>query len=127
MSDTHTLIITAYADSTMDEPTELDFTVECPGVTDACRMWVECDVAGCGSTNAERDHNIVLHGTRHQLISSTWSIPTDTCYLIAADEMPDTADFLATQQELGAGRYLVGHDFNEGCIADFQLIEKVPA
>lgn len=119
MSDTHTLIVMVDPDPELSP----EYEIECPGVTDSCRMWVECDIPRCGSTDAGRDHNIVLHGKKHQLIGSTWSVPTDTCYLVVADEMCDAADFLATKERLAAGRYVIGHDFDEGCIADFQLIE----
>lgn len=127
MSAVHTLVVTVDPHPLDHEPPDVDFFIECPGVTDACRMWVECDIPNCGSTDAERDHNAVLHGKRHQLVVSTWSVPTDICYLIVADETPDAADSLAAKQHLGPGRYLVTHEIYEGCVAEFQLAEEVNA
>jgi hypothetical protein len=113
---THTLIIKAVAN-----PNEVDnwrdFSIECPGVTDACRMWVECDIPNCGSEDAERDNNVVKHGKRHQLIVSTWSVPTDTCYLMIADELSDVAASMADSEKLPPGRYEVDHDFDEGMVS----------
>lgn len=123
MSDTHTLIIKFDTDPLGHEPSDVDYSIECPEITDACRMWVECDIPGCGSEDAVRDHKKVIHGKRHQLIASTWSIPTDTCYLLIADELCDAADFLATKLNLGPGRYTVGHDFDEGMVAELTLVE----
>ena len=125
MSTTHALIIKHDRHPLDHEPPDIEFSIECPGVTDACHMWVECDRPRCREDNPNLGEGVV-HGKRHLLFpgSGTWSVPTDTCYLVIADEMPDAADYLATKQKLGAGRYLIGHDFDEGCIADFQLVEE---
>jgi len=126
VSDTHTLVITMHSDCIDMEPTDVDYDIECPGVSDACRMWVECDIPNCENDSG---HNAgeLIHGKRHQYVGDSWSVPTDTCYLAVADEMPDAADYLATKHQLGVGRYVVGHDFDEGRIADFQLLREEAA
>jgi hypothetical protein len=119
VSNVHTLIVTADSQDRAD--TDLfAYDIRCPGVSDACRMWVECDIPTCNAENAGKD-NLTVHGKRHQRIASTWSVPTDTCYLLIADEMPDAAAFLVTRDHLAAGEYQVGHDFDEGRIADLHL------
>jgi hypothetical protein len=130
VSDTHTLIIKGDAEAPTDADL-FDYEVHCPGVTDACRLWVGCEVPECpGSTGGDDtlyDVSDVAHGQKHRYINDSWMVPTDGCYLVAADEMPDAAAFLVTKADLGAGEYKIGHDFDDGRIADFQLIEKVPA
>jgi hypothetical protein len=125
MSDTHTLIVTADA----EEPTDSElfgYEIRCPEVTDACRMWVECDRLDCEVRAADEFNEFEYqgHGQRHRYIQDGWMVPDgDACYLIAADEMPDAAAFLVTKEQLGAGEYQIGHDFDDGRIADFQLID----
>lgn len=130
MSDTHTLVVTMHSDCLDMEPTDVDYAVECPGVTTACAEWVLCKVAECPGNNGGDDTlydvSNVAHGVEHRYVDSSsggfWGVQSGACYIVGADEMPDAADYLATKEELGAGRYLVGHDFDEGRIADFQLI-----
>lgn len=122
MGATHTLIIKG----DVEEPNNSDlfsYDIRCPAVSDDCRMWVECDIPNCAHDNGH-DAGEVFHGKRHQYIAGSWSVPTDTCYLLVADEMPDAAAFLAGKEHLEAGEYEIGHDFDEGRIADFHLAKE---
>lgn len=131
MSSVHTLIIKVSGNDVDGEGWDVDYSIECPGVSNACRMWTECDVPECpgrtGQDDTLYDVSDIAHGQPHKYIDDSWMVPTDTCYLIIADELPDAAGYLASKQNLGAGRYQVGHDFDEGTIADLHLIEEVSA
>lgn len=126
MSKTHTLIITVTPGA---DPTEVDhwqeFAVDCPGVTDACRAWQECQVAGCpanaGNSNVLWEVSDVSHGQEHRHINDAWMTATDRCYLLDADELPDVAETLATKPELPPGRYEVVHSFDDGAIEYLEL------
>lgn len=94
------------------DPEAYRFGVECPGVTDHCRSYVEC--MPCNSdpeiSEALWDEP-VRHGVEHTQIKDLgWSLPTDQCYLIdCPDSLYDLAPPAARAQP---GRYLVtiGYD-----------------
>ena len=129
MSDIHTLIIGADPLEPAD-PDLFTYEIHCPGVTDACRLWVGCEVPECpGNTGGDDtlyDVSDVAHGQKHRYIDESWMVQTDHCYLVSADEMPDAASFLVTKAGLSAGEYQVGHDFDEGRIADLHLPDPQP-
>jgi hypothetical protein len=131
MSSSHTLVIEVSGNDVDGEGWDVDYSIECPGVTDACRMWVGCDIPDCpgntGDDDTLYDVSNIAHGKPHKYIDDSWMVPTDTCYLIAADELPDAAEFLATKDGLVPGRYAVGHDFDDGRLADLHLAGSVTA
>jgi hypothetical protein len=97
----HILIVTG-------TPTDddLSYTVECPGVTDACRAWRECTTCPrplpADAEDALWDDR-EAHGVEHQHLDATWMVPTGECFLATAEDMWDAGRALG----LPAGRWPV--------------------
>lgn len=95
--------------------------VVCPGVTDSCRVWWECDpcaVQRDAMSAASRDEYDVrldesgeAHGVDHQWIDGMWMTPGTTCIAYAMDT--DADEFV---DELAAGDYPVDLDCDEGFV-----------
>ncbi|TCB97565.1 hypothetical protein E0H26_11645 [Micromonospora zingiberis] len=103
---THTLTITETVEGGI---TEQEYAVQCPGVTDACRMWRDCakDAALSFDLDQDEDQQIV-HGEEHRLIDDRWMVRTDDCFVRDNDQLDEAAGDL----ELPAGTYEV--DFDSG-------------
>lgn len=88
------------------------YAVECPGVTDACRMWWECDKPDCPpfsphTTEEDEaiDNGFVQHDREHRLLDGLeWCVPTDRCWFASYDDLEGAVDALALP---GSGRYPV--------------------
>lgn len=107
------------------------YEIDCPGVTDACRMWTVCNVVDCpgrtGDDDTLYDVSNIAHGQPHRYIDDGWMVPTDTCYLIAADEMPDVAADMVAKESIGPGSYRVDHDFDDGRLSILALVGAAEA
>ncbi|MET8278247.1 hypothetical protein [Micromonospora sp. NPDC005174] len=102
----HTLTITETVEHGV---TEQEYSVECPGVTDRCRMWIEC------MQDKELDYDLdenewrhVVHGVEHRRIDDRWMVRTETCFVRDNDGLDEAAGDL----ELPGGVYPV--DFDSG-------------
>lgn len=103
---THALTIT---ETTEDGVTEQEYAVECPGVTDLCRMWRDCKQ--CASLDYdldEDDDQPIAHGVEHRRIDERWMVRTEECFIRDNDDLGAAAGDL----ELPAGIYPV--DFDSG-------------
>lgn len=84
----HVLIVTDGPDGP-----RLRYSIECPGVTDDCRSWTECDE--CPPRTDESDEKMLddseAHGVEHRYLDSGWCVPTDTCFLTLYSELADSA------------------------------------
>jgi hypothetical protein len=99
----HILIVTPDPD---DPEGGYTYVVECPGVTDACRMWVEC---GYNHSDDDLYEDETAHGERHQMIGDIgWCVSTDACFIVGNDYLHDAAEGIAP------GRWLVDHDYDDG-------------
>jgi hypothetical protein len=96
-----------------DDPESLDYEVECPGVTDACREYRDClanDSEQAALVRAMDDGQpIVAHGKRHLNIEGTWMAETDFCYVQGHDGLPDAVDGY-----FPVGRHAIGWDVGGG-------------
>jgi hypothetical protein len=105
MTALHTLVVAEDPDYPGDRDAYL-FSVECPGVTDGCRAYVECQPCNSDSEISEALWDEpVRHGAEHvQIEDLGWSLATDQCFLL---DNPDTRDL--ARPPLGAfpGRYAV--------------------
>ncbi|WP_431881670.1 hypothetical protein [Micromonospora chalcea] len=104
----HILVVTGEGESH-----ELDYAIECPGVTKHCRMWWTCH--WCKSLdydllNPDAEAEPVAHGMVHRYIDDNWMVPTEQCFLRDNDYLGVAAGDL----ELRPGRYLVDHDCGDG-------------
>lgn len=101
-----------------------DVEIECPGVTDACAEWIECKVADCpantGGDDTFYDVSDVAHGEQHRYIDDTWMIRTGFCY--AENHGHDAAGQFVERHQLGAGRYEVVPEFDDGILNDFVMV-----
>jgi len=102
----HTLTIT---ETVEDGITEQEYSVECPGVTDNCRLWRECDQDKELSFDLDEEEVWqTVHGVEHQLIDDRWMVRTEECFVRDNDRLAEAAGDL----ELPAGTYEV--DFDSG-------------
>lgn len=121
MSQIHTLVITAIPGADPDEvDVYLDYSIECPGLTDACRTWEPCKLP-----ESEHDSNRsagVHHGVNH-LWHEGRMVGMDRCYLQCdADDLPDVAGELTAKEDLKPGRYQVEHTFDDGSLDMLVLV-----
>lgn len=109
----HVLVVTGHYDLS-DQVDEREFQIECPGVTDCCRLWVPCDCPESADPDRLWDDN-VAHDVVHQSIDNEWwGVATDRCLYVdpdTADPLPDVASALRApgghEWGLDAGRYPV--------------------
>lgn len=116
---THTLIVTVDDDDTRY------YDIECPQVTDHCRVWVEarCDEAQHsddwdGDTWFDYTGETEAHGVEHLHVDGSWSHPEDRCWLMVA---PDFLRDPAEELNLPAGRHTVRHSYECGGEGAFTL------
>lgn len=99
------------------------FKIECPGVTDACRSWIECQDKACtvwrDHTDRCRDDCSIhfdpdndeptLHGIRHLYSDSVsgWCTPQDQCWPATNGDLRDVA--MDLRETWASGRYPVRH------------------
>lgn len=88
----------------------LRYSIECPGVTNACRAWVDCPKFGKECDDDLLDEDNVAHGVEHQWIDGDWMIPTEECLVAVHDHLDDALDTYSPVP----GRYPVDHDFGDG-------------
>lgn len=105
----HVLVVTADP----DDPERLDYSVECPGVTDECRMYRDC-LAGKAERSAldraaDDGEPLVAHGKRHLKVDGAWMAETDHCYAQGHDGLPDTA-----VDRFPVGRHPIEWDTGDG-------------
>ena len=103
MSRIHTLVLAG-------QGRPLRHTVECPGVTDACRMWMPCDDPGCLHDDCPRT-------------------PSDRCYFLVADELvpdtlPEAVQRLVDREQLRPGRYAITHVFGDVGVDELALVNR---
>lgn len=101
------------------DPQERDFytyEVECPGVTDACRLWKSCDGADPDHAALEMlaegsDSDPIAHGVRHREIAgwTGWWAATDDCYVQTHDRLGDAAE-----NYFGPGRHPIRWEVGDG-------------
>lgn len=117
MSSIHTLTLVAAPE---DESLIEDRSIECPGVSPECALWVECpqcaDDEACVGTVVETDSGYRCvpssddpceerHGVHHHACDGQWFIQTDTCGATDLEEMDDAVYELF--EEVGAGTHRV--------------------
>ena len=92
------------------EHPELNYAIECPGVTDACRAWWECRETHTEDDLYRMEEEEPIHGVLHQLVAGMWSTPGTECFVQIADSVPEEGEYVSK----GApGRYLVDFDFGD--------------
>lgn len=97
----------------------LDYEIECPGVADGCRAWVECKPCNALDDDEDLVTDSEAHGQRHKYLPDLrWCVPTSDCYASLADNLPDAAERL----RLAPGRYEVGVDFDESVYLELDLL-----
>ena len=106
---------------------DMDVSIECPGVTDACAEWVECpdgDCPGYGGRDDEFEDGNRAHGEEHRNIDGAWMIRSGFCF--AENHGHDAAGQMAERLSLGIGRYEVIPEFDDGTLNDFVLVATRP-
>jgi hypothetical protein len=103
VSPIHTLVLTGHGRT-------LRHTVECPGVTNACRMLMPCDDPDC------------LH-------DDCPPTPSDRCYFLVADELvpdtlPEAVRQLVDRENLGPGRYPITYVFGDAGVDELALVNR---
>jgi hypothetical protein len=102
-----------------------DYTwrIECPGVTRACEMFLECPECKDPKDPArqdELDRDSEAHGVEHDHIPGLgWATPTGSCYVQNADLIGDAVSDLS----LPPGRHLVDHDYGDPDEITLHVIE----
>ena len=102
--------------------------LECPGVTDACRMWLEC--MDCNSKiSADLDNDDLYdqlsqtgeaHGVQHVWAGDIgWATWTDKCLAERHEDLYEAVEDL----DLTPGRYLVLVSFEDGEYLRLRLVE----
>lgn len=107
---THTLIVTPSA-ARPDDEDGYSYEVDCPGVTDSCRLWEDCG-AGFDEQQVLENRNErhpVAHGKRHSFIDSLWMAETTACYVATHDGLPD-----AVSGSFAPGRHAIDFDCGGG-------------
>lgn len=105
---------------------ELSYRVECPGVTDHCQMWEECQPCNADEEVSESlwDTDGEHHEQVHQYIGDLgWSLPVDQCFVTDNDNLTEAAQILAEQHHLIPGRYPVSFAAEEGVYLHLDLLE----
>lgn len=108
-TEQHVLVVTADP----DDPENLTYEIECPGVSDTCRQYLDC-VAGDAEQvaleqAADDDRPRMSHGKRHLKIDGTWMAETDFCYVQGHDRLPDSV-----VGRFPVGRHPIGWDVGDG-------------
>jgi hypothetical protein len=123
MSAIHTLVITHSGNDA--DGWEADYTIECPGVTNACRSWQPCP-----RPEADHDSNRaagIHHGEQH-VWNEGRQAALDRCHLANdSDTLADAFEELAVKHKLSPGRYQVWHHFDDGQIDTLTLASEVTA
>lgn len=105
------------------EDPELWHVIKCPGVTDACRAWEECDDCENVSDYESLAETSFAHGQEHRYLDGRWMTPTSDCYIATYEDLPDAIDYLDID---GAGRYEVSFDFTEANYLKLDLVRRLP-
>ena len=90
-----------------------DIEIECPGVADDCRMWLDCPTCEPSTVEARdafSDGEDIIHGVEHQLIDGRLMTATDRCFIATHDHLSEAGDDLPGEP----GRYPVEADFGDG-------------
>lgn len=120
---THTLIIKVDRHPLDHEPPDVDFTVKCHGVTDACAEWTECKQADCpGNTGGDDtlyDVSPIAHGQEHRYFDETtatgyWAVRTGGCW--AENNGHAAAEEFAEEQGLADGTYDVDVEVDDSTV-----------
>lgn len=107
---TRPLHILTITETVEDGVTEQEYAVECPGVTDRCRMWRECEQDKALSDDLDEDEeSATVHGVEHRLIDDRWMVRTEDCFIRDNEGLDEAAGDL----ELPAGTYPVDFDSGE--------------
>ena len=103
--------------------------VICNGVTDACRVWWECErcqevLARLDSSGKDEYHERLhergeAHGRDHEHINGVWMTPGHQCLSVACEE----DDALDLVPQLPDGDYPVSIDWEEG----YLMVRLVPS
>jgi hypothetical protein len=128
---THTLVVTLdaltpaeqyeydHGDAALRRDLDRDrlrFTIECSGVDQGCRMWLECMPPHDVPEEIEDALEGEMHGVHHQWLDGMWCIETDHCSLsgVNRDRWEESARTLA--EVYGVGRYPVVHTWEDDYI-----------
>lgn len=125
----HVLVVTKTSDigEGLDE---IEYTLECPGVSDACRAWVVC---GCPESEFSEeldgsplDDDPAAHGVEHVYGEGEWNRPTDDCFYTGADYLPEAVQemFRVARREPASGRYAVTFKYDAEGAFDMYLAEE---
>lgn len=99
----------------LDEMDVHEFKIECPGVSDDCRAWLECSENGCTvGVEDDIDNDVEAHGVRHHYVGGAhigWGTPTDTCWPATSGEIVEAA--YAIRTDWIRGRYPICCDLDE--------------
>jgi hypothetical protein len=104
------------------EPT---FTIECPGITDVCRTWFDCDKCTADDRDAlhEADQPIA-HGVEHKLFSWGWSVPSDDQCFVRDNDGDAVVNLV---HDLPPGRYEVAFDVDDETDLILSVVDVQPA
>lgn len=98
--------------------------IQCHGVTDHCRAWIEADCPEAQPRDEWDDMpwfdwagEEIAHGVTHADLDGGWSHPTDDCWLRCYPDLPEIAAGLG----LPPGRYTVVHEYVCGGDGEFEL------
>ncbi|MFG3710824.1 hypothetical protein [Micromonospora sp. NPDC047730] len=97
--------------------------IECPGVTDACRAWVDCPQRDEEHNDDALEDDPVAHGVEHRWIDGDWMVRTDDC--LVRTHM--YAGEIAAELNLPPGRHPVGHDFGDGTEYELSVLDPAGA
>lgn len=95
------------------EPQQWEVSIQCPGVTDACRTWwecMECAKAIAGGNDDLRDElgeNGEAHGVEHRYLENGWSVPGPQCWGQECPDLYDAAVDLFKKGPIEPGEYRV--------------------
>lgn len=95
---------------------DYDYEVECPGVEDSCRAWIECRTCSPGSRLEEDE---IRHGVRHREFYGGWiGAETEQCLAHALDSNAcDLAQYLAERSpQTAVGKYPIELDCDDGFV-----------
>jgi hypothetical protein len=103
----HTITVLRDADPELMPEAE----IHCPGVTDTCAEWVECQNPECAAEDDERStlDDYTAHDQQHRYFdeqpSGYWAVRSGFCY--AENHGDAEASEFAEREKLGAGRHNV--------------------
>lgn len=92
------------------EHPQLSYVIECPGMTEACRVWWECRKPHTEDDMHRMENEEPIHGEIHQLVAGMWSTPGQHCYLVMHDAVPEEGEYVSNGKP---GRYPVDFDFGD--------------